>query len=69
MGRAMSLLAEILAVVIVWLSSAALGQFGIVLDTCPLAKSTSERTVSRSPRGTAPSPVAIAPQTRPLSNA
>ncbi|HQR87737.1 MAG TPA: hypothetical protein PLH31_00345 [Caulobacter sp.] len=64
----MSLLAEILAVAVVWLSSVALGQFGIVLDTCPLAKTTSERTVSRSPRA-APSPIAIAPQTAPLPNA
>ncbi|WP_425999706.1 hypothetical protein [Caulobacter sp. DWR1-3-2b1] len=58
----MSFLAEILAIVVVWLSSVALGQFGIVLDTCPLTKSTSERTVSRSPRGSMPSPVAVAPQ-------
>ena len=60
----MSFLAEMLAIVVVWLSSVALGQFGIVLDTCPLAKATSERTVSRSPRGSAPSPVAMVPQSR-----
>lgn len=60
----MSFLAEMLAIVVVWLSSVALGQFGIVLDTCPLAKSVPERTVSRSPRGSVRAPVAVISQSR-----
>ncbi len=60
----MSFLAEMLAVVVVWLSSVALGQFGILLDTSPIAKSPPERTVSRSPRGSVQSPAPVAPQSR-----
>ena len=60
----MSFLAEILAIVVVWLSSLALGQLGIVLDTHPVAKSPPERKVLRSPRGSMKSPVTVAPPSR-----
>jgi hypothetical protein len=61
MGQAMSFLAEMLAIVLLWLSSLALGQLGIVLDSHPVAKSPPERNVLRSPRGSMKSPVAVAP--------
>lgn len=58
----MSFLAEMLAVAVVWLSSFALCQFGVVVEhaVCPQAKSSEARTVSRS-RETAvrPAPVAL----------
>ncbi|WP_419251632.1 hypothetical protein ACN2C6_09745 [Caulobacter sp. ErkDOM-YI] len=57
----MSFLAEMLAIVVVWLSSLALGQLGVALDAHPVAKSPPERKVSRSPRGSMKSPVTVAP--------
>jgi hypothetical protein len=54
----MSFLAELLAVMVVWLSSLALCQFGVVVDKEPRAKPVKERVVSRSPRVT-PSPIAV----------
>jgi hypothetical protein len=54
----MSFLAEILAVMVVWLSSVALCQFGVVVDNNPKAKPPKERVVTRSPR-VSPSTVAI----------
>jgi hypothetical protein len=62
----MSFLAEMLAVVVIWLSAVALGQFGIVLDKCPQARPAAERLVSRSPREPLQRPAAlIAPTTPP----
>lgn len=58
----MSFLAEILAVAVVWLSSFALCQFGVVVEhaACPHAKSSEARTVSRSrDTGVRPTPVAM----------
>jgi hypothetical protein len=63
----MSFLAEILAVMIVWLSSLALGQFGVAVDNNPKAKPAKERVVTRSPR-VSPPPVAIrAPDATPAA--
>lgn len=61
----MCFLAEMLAVMVIWLSSVALGQFGVVLDKKPAPKPSHERTVSRSPRSPIQTPVAAAPQTTP----
>ncbi len=61
----MGVLAEMLAVAVVWLSSFALCQFGLVVDhrVCPHAKSQSSqaKTVARSPRNLVgkPAPVAV----------
>ena len=58
----MSFLAEMLAVAVVWLSSFALCQFGVVVEhvVCPHAKSTQARTVSRSRDAAVPAdPVAL----------
>jgi hypothetical protein len=59
----MSFLAEMLAVVVVWLSSFALGQFGLAVDHCgcPKAHRTEARTVTRSPHAdnSRPAPVAV----------
>lgn len=64
MGWPMSFLAEFLAVMVVWLSSAALGQFGVVVEKKPLLKPAmerSERTVPRSPRTSIQVPIAAVP--------
>ena len=42
----MSFLAELLAIVVVWLSSIALGQLGVAIDQSPRANSAQGRTVS-----------------------
>lgn len=61
----MGILAEILAVAVVWLSSFALCQFGLAVDhrVCPHAKSQAgqAKTVARSPRNVVgkSSPVAL----------
>lgn len=58
----MSFLAEMLAVAVVWLSSFALCQFGVVVEhaVCPHAKSSEARTVSRSrDAAVKPTPVAL----------
>lgn len=61
----MGILAEMLAVAVVWLSSFALCQFGVVVDhrVCPHVKSQAapSKTVARSPRNLVgkPSPVAV----------
>lgn len=65
----MSFLAEFLAVTVVWLSSVALGQFGVALDQCPRAKPTQARTVSRLPREPIQSPVAATPRAAPAPTA
>ena len=60
----MGFLAEILAVIVIWLSSVALGQFGVAIDKKPLSKPNherSERAVPRSPRTSIRVPVAAAP--------
>jgi len=60
----MGFLAEMLAVLVIWLSSVALGQFGVAVDKKPLPKPTherSERAVPRSPRTSIRVPVAAAP--------
>jgi hypothetical protein len=61
----MCFLAEMLAVMVVWLSSVALGQFGVVLDKTPAAKPSHERTVSRSPRAPIATPIAVVPSATP----
>ena len=63
----MSFLAEILAVMVVWLASLALSQFGVVVDHNPKAKTTKEQVVTRKLR-VAPSPVAArAPSAAPAA--
>lgn len=57
----MSFLAELLALTVVWLSSLALCQFGVVIDKHPRLKPVQERTVSRSPRAPITVPVALCP--------
>lgn len=59
----MSFLAEMLAAAVVWLSSFALCQFGVAIEThvrAAPAPTQSSKTVSRSPRGDVPklSPIA-----------
>lgn len=64
----MGFLTEMLAVAVVWLSSFALCQFGVAVDSraCPNAKAHQTKTVARSPRGLAAKPVAInAPPSAP----
>jgi hypothetical protein len=58
----MGFLTEMLAVAVVWLSSFALCQFGVAVESaCPHAKSQQDKTVARSPRGLAarPAPIAV----------
>jgi hypothetical protein len=60
----MGFLAEMLAILVIWLSSLALGQFGVAVDKKPLPKPSherSERAVQRSPRTPIRVPVAAAP--------
>lgn len=57
----MSFLAELLALTIVWLSSMALCQFGVVIDKHPKLKPAQERTVTRSPRLPITAPIALCP--------
>lgn len=56
----MSFLAELLAIVVVWLSSIALGQLGVAIDQSPRANAAHPRTVSRSPSQPAQTPGATA---------
>jgi hypothetical protein len=58
-----------LAVMVVWLSSVALGQFGVVVDKKPVPKPSHERTVSRSPRAPITTPVAVVPSAAPAPTA
>ena len=46
----MSILAELLAIAIVWLSSLSLCQFGVTLDHHPRVEAVQPRTVARTPR-------------------
>jgi len=46
----MSILAELLAIAVVWLSSLSLCQFGVVLDHHPKVEAVQPRTVARTPR-------------------
>jgi len=58
----MGFLTEMLAVAVVWLSSFALCQFGVAVESaCPHAKIQQHKTVARSPRGMAarPAPIAV----------
>ena len=57
----MGVLAEMLAVAVVWLSSFALCQFGVATDSRAHAKAHGHavKTVARSPRGEAAKPPAI----------
>lgn len=53
----MGFLAEILAAAVVWLSSFALGQFGVAVETRarpPADPAPAAKTVARSPRGDLP---------------
>ncbi len=66
----MSFLAEMLAVATVWLSSFALGQFGVAIEhhACPKMHGERSHTVARSPHiGLArPAPIAVnAPRAAP----
>ncbi|MDB5455563.1 MAG: hypothetical protein JWP92_1148 [Caulobacter sp.] len=45
----MSILAELLAIAIVWLSSLSLCQFGVTLDRHPRVEAVRQRTVVRTP--------------------
>jgi len=57
----MSLLTELLAVMLVWLSSLALSQFGVSLEEKDRLKPTTVRVVPRSPPADPPPPVVAPP--------
>ena len=61
----MSFLAELLAVVVVWLSSVALGQLGVAIDQSPRANAAHARTVARLPSQPAQTPGVSASSARP----
>lgn len=70
----MGFLAEILAAAVVWLSSFALCQFGVAIEThvrSEPASAQASKTVSRSPRGEAPklSPLAASGAATPSCEA